>query len=78
MDETEQAILQLLNARDAGKTICPSEAARRLNPGNWRERMPEVRATAAALAEQGRVAITQGGAVADPQTLVGPWRIRLP
>lgn len=78
MEETEQAILQLLNARDAGKTICPSEAARRLNAGNWRERMPEVRATAAALAEQGRVVITQGGVIVDPQTLVGPWRIRLP
>jgi len=32
----EAAILSLLAEREAGKSICPSEAARRLDPETWR------------------------------------------
>ena len=31
----ESAIIELLSRRATGKTICPSEAARLLDPENW-------------------------------------------
>jgi hypothetical protein len=55
------AVLTLLSRRAAGATICPSEAARALDPAAWRDRMAEVHAAARALAEAGRVDLTQGG-----------------
>lgn len=78
MATLEQAIFELLAARDPGKTICPSEAARAVDPTGWRELMPEARTVSLSLAETGRVVITQGGEVVDPITLHGPWRLRLP
>ena len=56
-----ETILRLLAAREAGKTICPSEAARALDPEGWRRLMPQVRATAVGLARQGRLVITRHG-----------------
>lgn len=69
-----QAILELLAARAADATICPSEAARRLDPVDWRVRMPEVRAAAAALASAGRVRILQRGKEVSGEVR-GPIRI---
>ncbi len=72
----ERAIDALLDARAPGATICPSEAARAVDPAGWRELMPEARAAAGRLAARGSVEVTQRGAVVDVATARGPVRIR--
>ncbi|SOC51726.1 Protein of unknown function [Blastococcus aggregatus] len=74
----EQAIGELLDLRRPGTTICPSEAARRVDPAEWRELMPAARAAAGRLAAAGQVEVTQGGVVVDVATARGPVRIRRP
>ena len=75
--EIEQAILGLLSERRDGATICPSEAARALGD-DWRPLMQPVRDTAAAMADAGRLEVTQSGRVVDPRAARGPIRLRLP
>jgi hypothetical protein len=78
--QLEQTILQLLTARGAGKTICPSEAARALagdEPAAWQPLMEPARAAARRLVAAGSLLITQGGQVVDPSTAKGPIRLRL-
>ncbi len=74
-----ECILRLCAARRAGATICPSEAARALctSEDEWRTLMPEVRAVAAALADAGRIVVTQKGTAVDPRTARGPIRLAL-
>jgi hypothetical protein len=74
--EAEQAILDLLAQRDAGKTICPSEAARALGDDAFRPLMPVVRDAARTLAAAGRIEVTQGGEPVDLDTARGPIRLR--
>ena len=76
-DEIERTILALLERRDAGRTICPSEAARAL-AAEWRPLMQPVRDTAAAMADEGRLEVTQRGEVVDARTARGAIRLRLP
>jgi hypothetical protein len=64
--ELETVILDLLEQRATGATICPSEAARAVGGDEWREQMEPAR----------QAEITQGGAVVDPSTARGPIRIR--
>lgn len=59
-----------------GLTICPSEAARRVAPIGWASAMPEVHEVARRLAADGRVVLTQRGAVVPPDGIVGAYRIR--
>lgn len=72
------AILGLLAERGAGKTICPSEAARRVQPAAWRPLMDDARRVGARLAGEGRLVITQRGEPVDPAAAKGPIRYRLP
>ncbi len=72
----EAAITALLAARARGATICPSEAARCVDPEGWRDLMEPARAAARRLVAAGEVEITQGGRVVDPSTAKGPIRIR--
>jgi uncharacterized protein DUF3253 len=72
----EAAIDELLDARAAGATICPSEAARRVDPDGWRDLMDDARAAAARLVDAGRVEVVQHGEVVDPATAHGPIRLR--
>ncbi|MEM7212815.1 MAG: DUF3253 domain-containing protein [Pseudomonadota bacterium] len=76
--EIEAAILALVTKRGAGKTICPSEAARRLDPEHWRRLMTPVRNAAAALARRGVIEIRRKGKVIDPDQLRGVIRLALP
>lgn len=76
-DRLGAAILQLLHAREAGASVCPSEIAR-AEARDWRPLMPAVRAAAQRLAKAGRVQATQGGQVVDALTARGPIRLRLP
>ena len=71
----EQAILALLAERPS--TICPSEAARRVRPDDWRDWMEPARQAARRLVEQRRIEITQSGRVVDPSAAKGPIRLRL-
>ena len=71
--EIEAKILELLEARDPGKTICPSDAARALAE-DWRPLMDPVRSVAR---EMDEIEITQKGRVVDPDTARGPIRLRL-
>ncbi|WP_244930025.1 DUF3253 domain-containing protein [Nocardioides sp. W7] len=77
-DPLEQTILDLLDQRAPGATICPSDAARAAAPDDWRPLMQPVRDAAARLATAGLVEVTQGGAVVDVATARGPVRIRRP
>ena len=76
------AILQLLDQRKNGSTICPSEAARLVasNEGmvddDWRHLMEPARQAARRLVTARLVDITQKGRVVDPSTARGPIRIR--
>ena len=72
----ERVIDVLLDERRAGTTICPSEAARAVDPEGWRELMPAARAAAGRLAMGGEIEVTQRGEVVDVATARGPVRIR--
>ncbi|PPG27119.1 DUF3253 domain-containing protein [Pseudoclavibacter sp. RFBB5] len=74
--ELERVILDLLDKRAEGATICPSEAARVVGGDEWRDEMEAARAAARRLVESGEVDITQGGEVVDGATAKGPIRIR--
>ena len=80
--DLETAIDELLEARGAGKTICPSEAARRVAGSDdgdaWRDLMEPARRAARRLVEAGTVEVTQKGHRVDPSTAKGPIRIRRP
>lgn len=71
----ERAIIDLLDRRAGGASICPSEAARLVDPDEWRALMPRTRSAARRLVSGGRVIITQRGATVDPSTAKGPVRI---
>jgi hypothetical protein len=80
-DEIEAAILKLIGERGAGKTICPSEAARVLggpHPDGWGPLMQPVRKAAVRLAHQGALVITRKGRVVDPDSFKGVYRLSLP
>ena len=71
--EIADVLMQLAMARGAGKSFCPSEAARRLHDDDWRGLMPDVRRVAAGLP----LVATQKGEPVDPLTARGPIRLRL-
>lgn len=74
----ERAILDLLERRARGATICPSEAARAVagDGDGWRDLMEPARSAARRLVTSGKVVITQKGQIVDPSTAKGPIRIR--
>ena len=79
--QLEAEILRLLQARGAGKTICPSEAARAVAASEeraaWEPLMEPARAAARRLVAAHRIEITQGGHVVDASTAKGAIRLRL-
>lgn len=77
--ELEAAIMRLLEEIGAGKTICPSEAARAVGGeerAGWERLMEPARAAARRLVAEGKIVITQGGVVVDGSTAKGPIRLR--
>ncbi|CAN5388662.1 DUF3253 domain-containing protein [soil metagenome] len=74
----EETTYALLAERDPGKSICPSEVARALDPVGWRRMMGQVRGTAVGLARAGRLVITRHGKPVDPNAFKGVYRLRLP
>jgi len=73
-------IFELLDARAAGATICPSDAARALasDESAWRALMPDVRRVAAALAAAGSLRVTAHGEDVDALQARGPIRLGRP
>jgi hypothetical protein len=67
-------ILELALQRGRGRSFCPSEVARALEPEDWQALMPEVRRVAAGMRE---IMATQAGVEVDPLTARGPIRLRL-
>jgi hypothetical protein len=74
----EEALGRLLDARAPGASVCPSEAARDVDPDGWRALMPASRAAAARMVARGAAEVTQGGRVVDPAAARGPIRVRRP
>ena len=77
-DPIEAAILRLVETRGAGKSICPSEAAREAYPEDWQKRMKAVKAVAVGLARSGKIAILRKGKPVDPNHFKGVYRLCLP
>ena len=73
--ELEEAILQLLESRGHGKSICPSEILPEEEKQN-KEKMEQVRQAARRLCHQGKIEILQKGQVVDPSDFRGPIRLR--
>ncbi len=77
----EAAILELLAERDAGMTICPSDAAKLVGGTetrrDWEGLMVSVRAGARKLVKAGRIDIVQNGKVVDGHSARGAIRLRL-
>ena len=81
--EIELAIFELLAERGSGKTICPSEAARRMaeragRPERWRAWMNRTRVTANAMVSRGTLIMLQRGERVSPDGVRGPIRLSLP
>ena len=74
--ELESAIVDCLRQRGRHKTICPSEAARKVRPDRWRELMEQTRCAARRMAAEGRLEFIQGGRVVDPSHARGAIRLR--
>ncbi len=69
-----QDILDLLEKRESGKSICPSEILPQELKKNSQE-MEQVRAAARLLAHEGEIIITQKGKEVDPSDFKGPIRL---
>jgi hypothetical protein len=72
-------ILRLLEERGKGKTICPSEVARSIAGSArsaWEPWMESVRNVAAAMADEGRLQVTQRGHAVNAVSAKGPIRLR--
>lgn len=75
------AILDLLARRDAGKSICPSEAARALagtDEKQWRQMMKPLRSVAVEMARSGEIEIRRKGKTVNPEDFRGVYRLALP
>ena len=74
----ESALERLLDERRPDASVCPSEAARAVDPDGWRALMPAARAAAGRLVSAGTAEVTQAGGVVDVATARGPVRVRRP
>ena len=75
-EKLTRTIVELLDARAASATICPSEAAKAVGGDDWRDLMQPARDAAHERVERGEVEVTQKGEVVDVTTARGPVRIR--
>ncbi|MFG1479587.1 DUF3253 domain-containing protein [Xanthobacter sp. V4C-4] len=78
-EAVEHAILELAGACGPGRTVAPADVAQAVAPGeHWQRVLPQVRRSAIALAETGRLLIYRKGKVIDPAELRGVYRLGLP
>jgi hypothetical protein len=71
----ESAILSLIEERGPIKTICPTDAARLVNPDYFRKALPDVRSAAVRLALAGQIAIYRHNKPVDPMGFKGVYRL---
>ena len=76
-ERIEAKLVELCRARGRSKTICPSEAARGLEPQEWRALMPAIRKAANRLVHRGELKMLQKGRVVSPDSARGPYRLRI-
>lgn len=76
--ELRAEILRQTRARGPEKSICPSEVARALAPGDWRPLLGAVRAAAGLLQAEGAVQILRKGKPIPPEAMHGVIRLRQP
>ncbi|CUX82947.1 DUF3253 domain-containing protein [Roseibaca calidilacus] len=76
LSDARAALMALAQERGAGKSFCPSEAARRLS-ADWRPLMPLIRKAAAELQSAGALQATQKGQPVHPERARGPIRLTL-
>lgn len=76
-EKLERTILDLLKNRRAGASICPSEAARLVEPKNWKPLMELTRRAARRLALRECIQITQGKRCVSSLNFTGPIRLKL-
>jgi len=74
----ERTMDALLDERGTGKTICPSEVARKLGGETWRALMQPVRDVVAERSDAGELDVTRKGAKVDPRNPGGPIRLGRP
>lgn len=74
----DELILDLVDERGPGKTICPSEVARAKRDENWQQLMGEIRVRAIKLARAGDITIYRKGKPVDPDDFKGIYRLGLP
>jgi hypothetical protein len=76
----EAAILRLTRERGPTGSVCPTEVARALVPGEgdaWRQKLSAVRRKAAEMAATGRIEILRKGKPIDPARMRGVIRLRV-
>jgi hypothetical protein len=75
----EDAILEMLAAAPAGKSVAPDEIAKAFDAQGWRRALPKVKAAAVGLARAGKLDILRHNRPVDPHQLVkGVYRLRAP
>ena len=80
-EDLEAAMLALVTARGAGRTVDPTEVARAVggdHPDGWGPLMQPVRKTAVRLMKEGRIVIFRKGRQVDPDDFKGIYRLALP
>lgn len=80
-EAVRSAILRLVEAAGAGKSVGPDDVARVLagsDPKAWSRRMPAVRREAVRLAHEGRLVIRRKGRLVNPDDFKGVYRLGLP
>lgn len=75
-EQIRDELLRQVEARGAGKSICPSEVARALAP-EWHGLMNRIRAVAAGLSREQRIDILRKGKPVEPEAMKGVIRLRL-
>ena len=75
VDEGLESAIEALLRQRAGHSICPSEAARVVDPQNWKPLMEPARMAARRLARRGRLRILKQGCTIDPDAVRGPIRL---
>ncbi len=84
IDPLSRTILSVCAEAGAGKTICPTDAAKAFATArgedalSWRGHLNAVRKSAVALARGGRLVIFRKGKPADPDDFRGVYRLGLP
>lgn len=76
-DPIEASILELVTARGAGKSICPSEVARAMRPEAWQPLLGPVRKAAMRLVVAGAIDVLRKGKPVAPGEVKGVIRLRL-